>query len=303
MILHPQDAERFYRIWWPLLRYTNAKRGIIPDMAESPEQGPISLSDAFEIRKALWEDDSLREAFITENPARLPPEDLDIIASWQHRRAGRFFVFRYLKKYTIFLDEGSPPRAYGVLGIMSALEEIIGPYLPVLINTVLIPFEDKIIYDSLLSPYNVMFGSSMREGLKLSYRDAQEREGIITSLLPATGSASADETKESFTHRNNMVLSDFRKALYKSSLSPKMVEQHTANITAFSDYLIDQNPPCLLLDIDTRSVRNYLDDLEAKDRKGKITSFKRFIRFMFDSNRLHPETAWDIEDALKTYRK
>ncbi len=48
-----------------------------------------------------------------------------------------------------------------------------------------------------------------------------------------------------------MILKAFSKYLSKSGLSAKMVQQHTANIEMFANkYLIDFDPPRLLLDID-----------------------------------------------------
>ena len=110
---------------------------------------------AVPVRDALWEDDALREAFIAENPARLSQDDLALVDSWKHRVEDNFFIFRHLKKYTIFIDGSSPANGYGVLGIDRPLEEIIGSYLPIYVKAVLIPFEDRIIYDSLLSSYPI----------------------------------------------------------------------------------------------------------------------------------------------------
>jgi len=49
------------------------------------------------LRDALWADDALRDRFIADNPAGLPPADLALVASWRHRLAGSFFIERYLK--------------------------------------------------------------------------------------------------------------------------------------------------------------------------------------------------------------
>lgn len=64
MNLSPQDTARFYRIWWPLLHYVNARRGIIPDFPASPKEGSMNPQDANSILQALWKSDALREAFI-----------------------------------------------------------------------------------------------------------------------------------------------------------------------------------------------------------------------------------------------
>ena len=115
-----------------------------------------------QLRNALWADDTLRESFIADNPAGLPPADLALVASWQYRLAGNFFIVRHLKKYAVFLSEGSPAHAYGVLGLVSPIEEVVGPTVHIYVQAVLLPFEDQIIYDSLLIPYSIFFGPGIR---------------------------------------------------------------------------------------------------------------------------------------------
>jgi hypothetical protein len=67
--------------------------------------------------------------------------------------AGRFFILRHLKKYSVFLAEEQPPKAYGVLGLVSPIQEIISSWaLPVLVQAVLLPFESKIIVRQPVSP-------------------------------------------------------------------------------------------------------------------------------------------------------
>src|SRR5258708_34336109 len=97
------------------------------------------------LRTALWADDRLRERFITTNPAGLSSADLAVVASWQYRRAGSFYLVRALKKYTIFLSEDVPPRAYGVLGLSTPIWELAKRPRPVSVQPLILPFEDTII--------------------------------------------------------------------------------------------------------------------------------------------------------------
>jgi hypothetical protein len=49
-------------------------------------------------------------------------------------------------------------------------------------ETVLLPFKDRIIYDGLLSGYNISFGGGMKRMLNDSYRQAKAQLGIVTTL-------------------------------------------------------------------------------------------------------------------------
>src|SRR5207247_3119757 len=95
--------------------------------------------------------------------------------------AGKFFVLRNLKKYTVFLAEKAPV-AYGVVALTEPFEDLIGSDLPIWAETVLLPFKDKIIYDGLLGRYNVFFGGGIRRRLQESYVGARERMAIVTAL-------------------------------------------------------------------------------------------------------------------------
>lgn len=124
MILPRHEVERFYTIWFPLLYYVNQRRQLLPDFPATYGPNSVSPNDAAKLRDVLWAEDSLRDAFIAENPAGFAAADL-AVASWKTRVSGDFYVFRQLKKYAVLIPQGGPPRAYGVLGLASPIEDII----------------------------------------------------------------------------------------------------------------------------------------------------------------------------------
>ena len=82
----------------------------------------------------------------------------------------------------MFLSTTDPPVAYGVLALSQPFEDLIGPYLPVMTETVLLPFKDKIVYDGLMSSYRISFGPGIRRSLNESFKQAKLRHGIVTTL-------------------------------------------------------------------------------------------------------------------------
>lgn len=294
MILKPEESERYYRIWWPLLHYVNTKRQLVPELLDLAPQS-LDGQVAVKLRQALWEDDSLRAAFIAENPAMLSPADLDLVQSWDRRVTGSFYIFRYLKKHSLFITQYSPTRVYGVLGLISPIEEIMLMPLPSMVQAILLPFEDRIIYDGLLSSYNIFFGSGIKAGLNDAYREAKERGAIITSLLPA-GHADPEVAHKEIRARNTKLLAAFQKDLARSSLSLKMIEQHCQTIATFGEaYLIEQTPPRGLIDLTLQDIEAYLN----RERRANMVSFKRFARFLRDSGRMNWNAAEDIRGLLK----
>ena len=119
-----------------------------------------------------------------------------------------FSSFRYLKKYTVFLSSEKHPVAYGVLALTQPFEELVGPYLPVMTNTVLLPFRDKLIYDGLLGNYPVSFGGGIRRSLKETYESAKQRLGIVTSLPVTDVAGPAVKASKPKKNRLNVPQSD-----------------------------------------------------------------------------------------------
>lgn len=297
MRLPPEETERFYRIWFALLHYINTQLQLVPAFPATPGVEEVSTEVTMQLRDALWANDALREQFITENPAQLSAEDLALVASWQYRVAGAFFIYRSLQKYTIFLSSTTPAHAYGVLGLVSTIEETVPLPLPVYTQAVLLPFEHSIIYDSLLTSYNVVFGSGYRQDMQETYRNIQEREGIITSLLPEDQAARVANQRNDIRARNRKVFTAFRRELSKGGLSPHMVEVHTATVEDFAHTtLLDSDPQRGVLDLTFDDIQSYLDE---KPGRQPLTSFKRFMRFLIGTGRIDYEQGQYMYDLLK----
>lgn len=185
MLLDRHDCELFFRLHRTLLFFVNQRLKVLPgDLATPEEFAALPPATRLKVRDALAANVELIDAFAAENPARLPDDELDIVRSWRHLVAGKFYVYRQLKAHAVFLSTTDPPVAYGVLALSQPFEELLGPYLPVLTDTVLLPFRGRIVYDGLLTSYNVSFGPGVRRSLDEAYGEAKARQGIVTALPP-----------------------------------------------------------------------------------------------------------------------
>ncbi len=212
MLLSPDDAELFFKLHRSLMCFVNERLQIIPDIGSPDEFSSLPPEMRLEVRNAFLDEIDLIELFVDANPFDLSDEELDVVLSWRHQVAGKFYIFRHLKKYTVFLSTDDPAIVYGVVALTEPFEDLVGPYLPVMTEAVLMPLGDKIVYDGLLSSYNISFGGGIKRSLNESYKQAKERLGIVTSLpieaRPVTASRPkkarrkatkpSDEVKESF---------------------------------------------------------------------------------------------------------
>ncbi len=178
------EGKLFYDLYAALLSFANQELNVSSkQFSNSTEYTSTPPEARVAVRDALFAHRELIDEFVKENPANLSTDPLAIVGAWKHAVVGKFYVYRHLTKYTVFLTSGgSPNKAYGVLGLADPLEEVIGPYLPRLIETVLLPFRDKIIYDGLASGYNITVGGGVKRMLNEEYKQAKKAFGIITSL-------------------------------------------------------------------------------------------------------------------------
>ena len=182
MKLAEEDVRLFYKLHPALLFYANQRTKKVKNVSTLEEFLDLSLEEKLKIRNALCDKTDLIASFTEENPFEFSAEDLEVVESWKNLIRGSFFLIRYLKKYAIFLDEGDPPHAYGVVALTDEFAEILGPSLPLSVETVLLPFKGQITYDGLLATYRITFGGGIRRSLNDSYEEAKSRHGIISSL-------------------------------------------------------------------------------------------------------------------------
>ena len=182
VLLDPHDLELFFKLHRALMFFVNQRLKVIPNKVASSEGfAALSPDVRLKVRDALNANLDLIESFADENPAHLSDDELDIVRSWRHLVTGRFYVFRELKKHTVFLTTTDPAVAYGVLALSQPFEDLIGPHLPVLTQTVLLPFKGVIVYDGLMTSYRVTFGPGIRRSLDECFKDAKARHGIVTT--------------------------------------------------------------------------------------------------------------------------
>lgn len=296
MNLKPHEIKRFFDIWFPLLHYVNENLQLVPSFPNQWIVDNLEQEDAMTLRNALWEHDELRERFLAENPAHLSKKDLALVESWQYRISGSFFITHYLKSFAVFMQDD---LGYGVHGISEPIEYMTGRQAPIFVNTNLLPFEGRIIYDSFITGPSLTFGSGYKHSLNNTYRILQERGGVITELphdpVP---------TPEIVRQSNKKTLRAFRRDLGKSGLSPQKMQEHMDNIETFSDtFLLSQPTPVFLLDITPELFDSYVEMAKASKKQINWVSFKRLARFLRDTDRQNWDEAEQLLETVKSYQE
>ncbi len=187
MNLTQQEIAQFYKLWYSIVWGINEKRKIIPRF-KKPVYGTrvaVAIEEFMKIRNAMWDNPQwIDELLADHDNGEFTEQERGIITLWRkHFVKGKFLVVKHLAKYSVLMTfEGKPTLLYGVCGITDPLKDALPYPTPFPVELVLLPFGDKIIYDSLASTFNIMFGSGMRSAAKEWYDEAKEKYGIIEML-------------------------------------------------------------------------------------------------------------------------
>ncbi len=185
--LTEKEIAQFYKIHFALLSYINRRRKIVAGYSDPEKYRDVSTEDLqkkiIPIRDYWVARPEEVGEFIKENPGNFSPAELELTRGWQFPLKDDFFVIKHLKDYTVFYQWEERGKVFGVLGLFDPLSDIIPEYaLPLRVQTVLIPFNDKIVYDGVVSSYNIFLGPGYRQSLMADYKQAEAQYGIITSF-------------------------------------------------------------------------------------------------------------------------
>lgn len=182
--LSPEDRKTFFRLFIPLLDFTNQKYEINEYLSEDLRMGHPDTQDLKEVADVLWANTETIDEYIeaTEEQFGLEKDDRRLLESWRHPVSGRFILERHLSKGSVFIDTETM-KVYLVKWLTEPWSEMLSYFRPpILLHANLIPFGNCIISDGLVYPQNIIFGTGARNDFKEFYMNAKQSGRIITSL-------------------------------------------------------------------------------------------------------------------------
>ena len=183
MNLSPEDTELYYKLMWSLQYYINRQVGLLKEITTLEEYASLPSEEKLKVRKMLWDNPKLIDAYLQANPEGFLSDELEIVRKWKAFVKGTFYILRHLKKYSIFM--GNNDHVYAVVGLLSPIEDVIPSYaLPLMVEAILLPFKGMIIYDGMFNTYNISIGGGIRSSLNHAYMVAKQKERIIATLEP-----------------------------------------------------------------------------------------------------------------------
>ena len=177
--LTKQEADLFFKIFEQLIYFANLRLKIINNFPK-PNQGNWNLEDVQRISDKIFLNPEIITSFYSENPAMLNKEEIELVKLWKTSIKDKFIAFTNKGK-TIFFSSEKEPKAYEVNGLYDDFFDM-AQFQPIMVEAVLIPFKEKIIYPSFFKPFAISFGGGFKKGLMIDFELSKNKFGIISSL-------------------------------------------------------------------------------------------------------------------------
>jgi hypothetical protein len=136
------------------------------------------------IRDKLWKKPELIGEFV-RSTGNLSEEEISLLQSWEEQHIkGKFAIIKYEPEYAILMrmEKDKTSKLYAVKGMTVSIAEALHRQLPAMVETVLLPFGDRIVYDSFMDLHAIEFCDGIREMFEDEYIRAKEEYGIILKL-------------------------------------------------------------------------------------------------------------------------
>lgn len=181
--LLPENAERYFNLTIPLQQWLNKKHHLLPELGDSFTQKNLNAEQIYSLMDYLWSHPEELDFYLADCGGSVTDTDRAEIEGLKRFVKGRFVIERYLKAGAILIPTDDSGKVYLVSGITSEIESIFPKEaLPALVQTTLIPFMGRIIYDGVMMPFSIYFGSGIRRSLKDTYLNAKRDGRILTKL-------------------------------------------------------------------------------------------------------------------------
>jgi hypothetical protein len=197
--LSREDYELYLKLNQNLLVYAAQRLNPRSHVKTRDDFLKLSNEGKLNIRNSLMGRFELIDEYISANPCSFTSSELKIIQSWKNYVKGSFFLVEYRENGAVLLEEKNEnPKAYLVRALGTPLWELIPVPPPARIETVLLPFKDKIVYDGLMNADRILFGSHITRSLRAVLDRSIMQHGLVQSLPYRGPVALSDSEKLAF---------------------------------------------------------------------------------------------------------
>lgn len=185
--LSADDCKFFFSTFFKMLGYVNAQLNVTAHKFNPKSSMALNRQEALAIRNKLWENPHLigEYAKFMGFSQEASIREIELLKSWgKNYIKGQFVILKYTADYAVFaqIEEGNI-CLYAVKGLTDSVAFLTKKQAPIMVNTAIMPFEGKIIYDGLvaINP-DIEYPDELVAATKKDYSDLVAEFGLITKL-------------------------------------------------------------------------------------------------------------------------
>lgn len=165
-MLNEFEGLKFYDNWYFLLFLTNLKYGLRKDLNDNNFIDGITDHDASFLKELMFNNKEIINIAKNNYINKKDHYSINLIEGFYKTINSKFVAIKYINQKLLMVDIKTS-KAYLVSGLSNPLSFNVPFYkLPKLIETRLIPLDDKIVYDTEMKEYDIKFTSTVKEILK-----------------------------------------------------------------------------------------------------------------------------------------
>ena len=180
MKLPTNDAKAFFDTMMPLLVWIRQTYG---KKSQRRNSRYPSAPEAAELLGRLWENPNFIDEYLVNKGASLSADVADTLAAWKRTHiTGSFFIEHIMTTGAVFIS-AADGQTYLVSGITSGIEESVSnDQLPCFVETTLLPYRGRIIYDSVIRATPVYLKAEGVNALRDWFRLARNEKRLVKAL-------------------------------------------------------------------------------------------------------------------------
>ena len=182
MHLSDAQASRFYDLLDSLTVYANAAFGVTDRTRLLGPDGRFNPQERVAVHEKIWADPTIIDDYIEDNPLGLPPRELAQMHRWKQRVTGPLPLIGFDDENRALFLLGE--RRVAVQGITQDITEVIVEQPPIFIHMTLLPFDDVIVYDSLVMPMPADFGPGFADMISKWAAEAAQQPLVGIGVMP-----------------------------------------------------------------------------------------------------------------------
>ncbi|MEM6963808.1 MAG: hypothetical protein AAF573_03515 [Bacteroidota bacterium] len=180
MRLEEKEYYEYLDVHPKLLYYAGIKNNTLPKDTSLEDFMNFSAQEKYPVRESLYKNIGLIDQYIREKSDELSQAQVDMLEQFKKFKKGTFYIMKMTKKETLFMDDD---YVYSILALNDPFIYFFQNWpIPIMVETVLLPYNGKIIYDGMISNYPIRIGRTMASGLKNEFNMKKGTHRIIKTL-------------------------------------------------------------------------------------------------------------------------